>query len=133
MFKHPLKNILSVTASALLLSACHHDNPLKTHTKKQSATFLMNASANVEKRLRFDVRKDEHGYGYLECMEGKKNPEIHCRNLYQGMLVFAKENHYPGFETLQIEEMLDQSTFAGLSDDYYEIMATTWPNYVPAG
>ena len=113
----------------LALTGCHHDNPLQTHTKHQSATFLMNASANLERRLRFDVKNNEHGYGYLECMEGKKNHEIHCDTLYQGMIKFAQEGHYPGFESITLSDLTNQPVFQSLSDDYYEVMASTWPDY----
>ena len=121
--------LVTVVAGTLALTACHHDNPLTTHTKQQSAAFLMNASANLERRLRFDVKNDEHGYVYLECMEGKKNHGIHCGTLYQGMIAFAKEGHYPGFESITIKDLINKSVFDGLSDDYYEVMASTWPTY----
>ena len=71
----------------------------------------MNASANLERRLRFDVKNDEHGYGYLECMEGKRNHEIHCDTLYLGMIAFAKEGHYPGFESITIKDLANKSVF----------------------
>lgn len=119
----------TIIAGTLALTACHHDNPLLIHTKQQSATFLMNASANLERRLRFDVKNDEHGYGYLECMEGKKNHEIHCEILYQGMIAFAKEGHYPGFESITLNDLINKSVFDGLSDDYIEVMVSTWPTY----
>lgn len=119
----------TVIAGTLALTACHHDNPLKAHTKQESAAFLMNASANLERRLRFDVKKDEHGYGYLECMEGKKNHEIHCDALYQGIVGFAKEDHYPGFASITLKDLTDKGVFDGLSDDYYEVMASTCPVY----
>lgn len=123
------KTLLGLGMSTLLLTACHHDNPLQTHSKKENSTFLMNASANVEKRLGFAVKKDEHGYGYLECMEGKKNPEINCEALYKAMVTFAKEGHYPGFQSISIADLTDQKIFTGLQDDYYEVMTSTWPIY----
>ena len=129
---HP-KKLTTVLASALLITACHHDNPLTTHSKQESATFLMNASANVERRLQFAVKTTEYGYGYLECMEGKQNPEIQCDALYRDMLAFAKENHYPGFTDVTLSDLTNQAVFNGLSDDYYEIMASTWPTYYQAG
>jgi len=122
----------ALAACALfLLSGCQQNqpNPLQTHTKIESATFLMNASANVEKRLHFSIKADERGYGYLECMEGKKNPEINCDSLYQAMLTFAKEKHYPGFENMTLAQLTDLQSFEPLSDDYVEIMMTTWPTY----
>lgn len=122
-----------VIVSTLLLTACHHDNPLKNHSKQQSTTFLMNASANVEQRLRFEVRNDEHGYGYLECMEGKKNSEIHCDALYQGMVTFAQEDHYSGFESITLADLTNHNVFDSLCDDYYEVMTSTWPQYYSVG
>ncbi len=124
--------LATVITGTLALTACHNDNPLKTHTKQQSATFLMNASANLERRLRFDVKNDEHGYGYLECMEDKKNHGIYCDTLYLGMIAFAKEGHYPGFESINLKDLTNKSVFDSLSDDYYEVMASTWPQYYPA-
>jgi hypothetical protein len=112
-----------------MLAGCQHQNPLKSKTKTESASFLMNASANVEKRLNFGVKKDEHGYGYLECMEGKENQEINCHDLYVGMLNFAKEHHFPEFDSITLNDLTDQEVFANITDDYYEIMATTWPKY----
>ena len=89
----------------------------------------MNASANVEKRLQFVVKKDERGYGYLECMEGKQNPEINCGLLYNGMISFAKENHYPGFKKISLADLTDKSVFKTLSDRYFEVMVSTYPKY----
>jgi hypothetical protein len=121
--------ILTTTIVSILLTACHHDNPLTTHPKQQSAAFLMNASANVELRLQFDVKRAERGYGYVECMEGNHNPEINCDALYAGMVAFAKEGHYPGFEAITLADLAQKNVFAALSDDYIEVMASTWPNY----
>ncbi|MDP3559980.1 MAG: protein LvrD [Legionellaceae bacterium] len=125
------KKMLGLATSIVLLSACHHDNPLETHSKKDSATFLENASSNVEVRLNFAIKKEEHGYGYGECMEGKKNPEINCTTLYEGMVRFAKEGHYAGFNSLTLADLTNKKMFASLIDDYYEIMITTWPTYYP--
>jgi hypothetical protein len=125
-----MKKILSILCVCLLmLTGCHHQNPLSTKPKIQSAVFLMNASANTEKRLNFDIRKDEHGYGYLECMEGKANQEIDCNSLYLGMITFAKERHFPGYESLTLADLTDEDVFTHIAEDYYEIMATTWPKY----
>ena len=122
----------TMLVASLLLTACHTHQPLKTHSKHQSATFLMNASANVEQRLKFNERLDEYGYGYLECMEGKKNSEINCDALYRGMVAFAKEGHYFGFQSVTLNELTSHAVFDELSDDYYEVMAMTWPKYYPA-
>lgn len=120
---------LLLAAGFATLVACHHVNPLKSHTKQQSATFLVNASANVERRLKFDIKPDNNGYGYTECMEGKKNPEIVCEALYQGIIQFAKENHYPGFANLTMADLTEQTVFSSLIDDYYEIMIADYPTY----
>ena len=93
--KKLLKKMVGLTTVMMLLNACHHENPLKTQTIKISTKFLVNASANVEKRLEFPIHKDAFGFAYLECMEGKKSTEIRCRDLYQGMIAFAHEGHYP--------------------------------------
>ena len=125
-----MRKILALMCLCLfMLMACHHQNPLTVKTKSQSANFLMQASANVEKRLHFHVKKDERGYGYLECMEDKRNPEIDCSALFKGIVAFAKEGHFPGFESISKANITDKAVFANLKDDYYEIMATTWPHY----
>lgn len=118
--------ILSVFA----LCACHHDNPLKTHSKQDTLNFLMNASANAEKRLHFITQKDSYGYAYLECMDGKKSPELNCTALYLGMMDFAREGHCPGFNTLRAQDLIDYSLFASLADDYAEFAATHEPRFV---
>lgn len=117
--------------STLLLTVFHYENPLKTHTKNESAIFLMNASANVEKRLHFVIQQDAFGYGYLECMEGKKSVDIHCPELLNGMVRFAKENHYPAFKHITLSDLTDKAIFEKIGDEYAEIAATTWPHYFP--
>ena len=122
---------ISVVITALLLAGCHHENPLTKHTPKESALFLMNASANVEKRLRFVIQQDAFGYGYLECMEGKKSVDIRCPDLLNGMVQFAKENHYPAFKQITLSDLTDKAMFEKIGDEYAEIAATTWPHYFP--
>lgn len=122
---------ISVIITTLLLVACHHDNPLKTHAPKESALFLMNASANVEKRLHFVIQQDAFGYGYLECMEGKRSVDIRCPDLLNGMVQFAKENHYPAYKHITLSDLTDKSVFEKIGDEYAEIAATTWPHYFP--
>lgn len=122
---------LSVVITTLLLTACHHDNPLKTHSPKESAVFLLNASANIEKRLHFVIQQDAYGYGYLECMEGKKSAEIHCPDLLNSMVEFAKENHYPAFKHITLSDLTDKTVFETIGDEYAEVAATTWPHFFP--
>ena len=122
---------ISLVITALLLAACHHDNPLKTHSPKESAVFLMNASANIEKRLHFAIQQESFGYGYLECMEGKKSVEILCSELLNGMVQFAKENHYPAFKQITLSDLTDKTLFEAIGDEYAEIAATTWPHFFP--
>lgn len=116
-----------VIASTLALTACKAENPFKTHTVKESATFLMQASANAEKRLQFKIRKDEYGYGWLECMEGKNNPEIDCKKLYTAMITFASEGHIAGFKKITLDYLTDKTLLETLGDDYAEIMVSTNP------
>ncbi|MCW8452967.1 protein LvrD [Fluoribacter dumoffii] len=115
---------------ALTLCACHHENPLKTHLKKDTLNFLMNASANVEKRLHFPTQKDSYGYAYLECMEGTKNPELQCGALYNKMVSFAKEGHYQDFKNLNIKDLTDSAFFIALADDYAEFAGTHEPRFI---
>lgn len=117
----------AVIASTLALTACKAENPFKTHTVKESATFLMRASANAEKRLNFKIRKDEYGYGWLECMEGRKNPEIDCKKLYAEMIAFANEGHISGFKKITLASLTDREMFETLADDYAEILVSTNP------
>ena len=122
---------ISLVITVLLLAGCHHDNPLKTHSPKDSAIFLMNASANVEKRLNFAIQQGAFGFGYLECMEEKKSIEIRCPDLLNGMVRFAKENHYSAFKYVTLADLTDKTVFKTIGNDYAEIAATTWPHYFP--
>ncbi|HAU1203938.1 T4SS-associated protein LvrD [Legionella pneumophila serogroup 1] len=121
---------LIVGLMAATLSACHHENPLKTQPAKASVTFLINASANAEKRLHFAIHKDAYGFAYLECMEGKTSHDIRCDELYQGMIAFAKEGHYSGFQKITLNDLTDHSLFETLADTYAETAATIWPHFV---
>lgn len=112
------------------ISACHHENPLKTQPPKASVTFLINASANAEKRLHFAIHKDAYGFAYLECMEGKQSPDIRCDALYQGIIAFAKEGHYSSFQTITLPDLTNQKVFESLADEYAETAATIWPHFV---
>jgi hypothetical protein len=118
--------ILSVFA----LCACHHDNPLKKHSKQDTLAFLLNASANAEKRLHIATQKDSYGYGYLECMGGQENPELHCNALYLGILMFAQEGHYPGFNKLNAQDLTDYAFFATIADDLAEFAVTHEPLFI---
>ncbi|MDF1931658.1 T4SS-associated protein LvrD [Legionella pneumophila] len=112
------------------ISARHHENPLKTQPAKASVTFLINASANVEKRLHFAIHNDAYGFAYLECMEGKTSHDIRCDELYQGMIAFAKEGHHSGFQTITLADLTDKRVFESLADEYAETAATIWPHFV---
>jgi len=122
------KKILLSTTS-LLLAACFHNNPLKTKPIEESATFLINASANAEKRLHFPIPEDSLGYAYLECMEGKKSKEINCPKLFEAMINFAKENHFRAYKNLSLSELTDKATFDRIAETYAENAATTWPTF----
>ena len=116
--------------SVLALCACHHDNPLKTHSKQDTLTFLLNASANAEKRLHILTQQDSYGYGYLECMDGQKGPELQCPALYQGMVTFAREGRYLGFDKLRTQDLTDYTLFKKIVDDYAEFAVTHEPRFV---
>jgi hypothetical protein len=124
-----LKTII-VLASLIILCACHHKNPLKSHSKQETISFLMNASANAEQRHHFSIQKDSYGYAYLECMDGKNSPEIKCNVLYEGIVSFAKEGYYQGFEQLTVQDLADYSFFLSLADEYAEFAATHEPHFV---
>ncbi|HFS5639717.1 TPA: T4SS-associated protein LvrD [Legionella pneumophila] len=121
---------LMVGVMVATLSACHHENPLKTQPAKASVTFLINASANAEKRLHFAIHKDAYGFAYQECMEGKQSRDIQCNELYQGMIAFAREGHYSGFQTITQADLTEQKVFESLADEYAETAATIWPHFV---
>lgn len=125
-----MKNLLKISVvllGVLTLCACHHNNPLTTHTKQDTLKFLLNASANAEKRLHIPTQKDSYGYAYLECMDGKTSPELSCNALYQEMVSFAQEQR-TGFEQLSLKDVTDSSVFASLAEDYAEYAATHEPH-----
>ncbi|HAT2066805.1 TPA: protein LvrD [Legionella pneumophila] len=121
---------LMVILIAATISACHHENPLKTQPAKASVRFLINASANAEKQLHFAIHKDAYSFAYLECMEGKQSPDIQCNALYQGMIAFAKEGHYAGFQMITQADLTDKKVFESLADEYAETAATSFPHFV---
>lgn len=128
-----MKNLLKGSMSLLgilALCACHHQNPLKTHSKEVSLKFLLNASANAEKSLHIPIQKDSYGYAYLECMDGKTSPEISCGALYRGMVAFAKAQHDVGFQRLSVNDLTDHSAFTLLAEDYAEYAATHEPHFL---
>lgn len=125
-----MKNLLKISTvlvGVLALCACHHKNPLTTHTKLDTLKFLLNASANAEKRLRIPTQKDSYGFAYMECMDGKASPDLFCGRLYQEMVSFAKEQH-TGFERLSVKDVTDSNVFASLAEDYAEYAATHEPH-----
>jgi hypothetical protein len=122
---------VAVLTGTIVLTACHHENPLKKQPAKGSAYFLMNSSANVEKRLGFNIKLGDRGLAYLECLEGKKDPDVDCKRLLQGMVAFAKEGHYPAFKSLSLEDLQDK-TLESLADDILETASEHWPTYFEA-
>jgi hypothetical protein len=113
----------------LLLTACHHDNPLQSHSKKQSLLFLINASANAEKRLNLPIKDGDRGVVYWECMGGEKDKDINCNALYQAMIDFAKEGHCKAYENLTLGQLTDTTVFKGLDAGYLDALVDTWPTY----
>ncbi|MFO2820581.1 T4SS-associated protein LvrD [Legionella pneumophila serogroup 1] len=122
-----LLKVCTVLLGALTLCACYHKNPLTTHTKQDTLKFLLNASANTEKRLHIPTQKDSYGFAYMECMDGKTSPDLSCSTLYQEMVSFAKEQH-TGFESLSVKDITDSRVFASLAEDYAEYAATHEPH-----
>lgn len=115
-------------ANLIALCACQHQNPLKTHTKQETLRFLLDASANAEKRLHIPTQKDSYGYAYLECMDGKAGLKLPCDALYQGMVSFAKEQHHKSFKHLTLKDVTDHTLVTSLADDYAEFAATHEPH-----
>ena len=68
-------------------------------------------------------------YIYFFQRYRKKNPEINCEALYKAMVAFAKEGHYPGFQSITVADLTDHQIFTGLQDEYVEVMVSTWPTY----
>ncbi|MCL9685739.1 T4SS-associated protein LvrD [Legionella maioricensis] len=127
--KNLLKSILSLVG-ILALCACHHQNPLTTHSKQETLKFLLNASANAEKSLHIPIQKDSYGYAYLECMDGKNSSDLPCDALYLGMVSFAKEQHDSGFKHLSVKDLTDHSVYTSLAEDYAEYAATHEPHFI---
>ena len=124
-----MRKIITAGLAILLLSACHHENPLQSHSKQENLVFLINASANAEKRLQLDIKDDDRGVVYWECMGSEKHQEINCDALYQAMINFAEEGHYKAYKTITLSQLTDAKVFKGIDEEYLETLVDTWPTY----
>lgn len=114
----------SVLAAASLLTACHHENPLKTNKAFKSAAFLVTASYHATKALHIKSEPDLEGGVYSDCMEDKiKN--INCNNFYKAMVAFASKGEYPAFKGITVADLTDEDTFLALRDAYEESVLLT--------
>ena len=95
----------------MLITAC--SNPLYNPNKKETATFLVDASKYAEKQLHI---KDA-GYLYRDCMNGKKDAKT-CESVYQKMVKYGKTHEY---KNLSVSDLKDQKIWASLKDDYFDV------------
>ena len=96
-----------------MLTACSHQNPLKSSDQKTTAKFLVSASQYAEQKL--GIFTPPGGYVYGECMGGKEKTAT-CQKLYQKMLEFAKTK--PAYQNLSLADLTDKKTWNLLKDDY---------------
>lgn len=109
--------ILGLMLSSCLLSACHHENPLKKQTELRSSSFLINASVAAWRGLNPNSTLIDGQNAYMHCMTGHgKNSD--CKALFQGMVVFAKKGQFPEFKEVSVADLTDADVFDGLSDKY---------------
>lgn len=122
MKKTTLLTAISLAFAASLLTACH-ENPLKTHSKSKSATFLVAASADAEKKLRLKIDADSLGGVYTDCMEERAG-KTDCKALYKAMIAFASSGKNTDFKTLTWADLTDELVFEDLRDRYEEALLT---------
>lgn len=111
--------IISFILLSSLLAACH-ENPLKTHSKTQSATFLIDASHQAEKMLNLSSKTERSAW--LACMKGKEE-SLDCKTLFDAMVRVAKDNK--AFATLTRADLMDSSVLATLEERYDELLFNT--------
>lgn len=109
--------IASLILSSCLLSACHHENPLKMQTELRSSSFLINASVVAFRGLNPNSTLNDAQNAYMYCMTGHGN-NIDCKALFQGMVDFAKKGQFPEFKEVSVADLTDADVFDGLSDKY---------------
>lgn len=102
--------ITGIAAAAILVSACHQ-NPLTSHDKKKTASFVLDASTYAEKIAGKNVR----GSAYKQCMtENVQN--IDCPKLFNDMATFAKDS--TDFKGLTVADLKDKPAFNKIAAIY---------------
>lgn len=117
--------INTTIALALALTGCGHENPLATQTTEQSGEFLFKASQSAEKALGQLVPPGGGKYG--QCMNGSKKDESFCNNLYEKMIVYARQNTESDsaeFENINLSDLTDKKVFYLVQDEYHNKVFT---------
>lgn len=109
----------SVTASSLMLTACH-ENPLKSHSERENITALQEAARAAEKGLSLPSFK--RGRTYLDCMKGKP-VEVGCERFFEHMLQALKTKQ--GYKNMSLSDLTDKKSFASLADSYEDKLFNT--------
>lgn len=109
----------SVTASSLMLTACH-ENPLKAHSERENVATLQEAARMAEKGLSLPSFK--RGRTYLECMKDKQ-VEVGCGEFFEKMLQALKTKQ--GYGGMNLSDLTDKKTFASLADSYEDKLFNT--------
>lgn len=109
----------SVTASSLMLTACH-ENPLKSHGTRENVATLQEVARMAEKDLSLPSFK--RGRTYLDCMKGKP-VEVGCEQFFGKMLQALKTKQ--GYGGMNLSDLTDKKTFASLADSYEDKLFNT--------
>ena len=113
--------IACIGVSALVLTACGKQSPLKTEPQEKVAKFVMHASQYAEKKMGFN---HERGMQYGQCMSGEKAmtvglvkpQEVDCGALYKSMVEFAKKD--PVFKGVSELALMDKQSFSRFKEFY---------------
>lgn len=120
-----MKKILTVLAlsATVGLTACSHDNPLKTQPEDVMVKFIRSASTYAEKQLHYKAYGS--GDAYLYCMKGDLNKDpAFCPKLYDYMVEYAKKSN-SAFDNLSIDDLKDKQFFeSSIRQSSYSFLAT---------
>ena len=96
-------------AATIGLTACSHEDPLKSQPQEETMHFLKNASKYAEKKMSY--KSPGKGDAYLYCMEGNlsKDPTF-CSKFYGYMVEFAEQSGTP-FKGLSVADLTDKQFF----------------------
>ena len=101
-------------ASVVLLAGCQENpNPLKKMEPSVVAKFLVDASANAEKKLNLYRRFQRKGY--QRCIEEQESVAL-CNKLYSEILAYAKTQD--DFKEVTLSNLKDRTLWKSIQDDY---------------